>query len=126
LSDGITLAADCNRGAEEALERVREVLDLVLAPRPAWPSTEEWARILPAWFVTQCTDDVQVQNCVIDKWSLRAWVWWFQPDQRRFRVVDAPATGERLELVLEPTGQGSLLTGALEWLVKCAGCAKVT
>jgi hypothetical protein len=126
LSDRITLAADCTGGAETGLDRVREVLDLVLAPRPAWPSTDEWARILPAWFVAQCTDDVRVQNCVIDKWSLRAWVWWFQPDQRRFRVVDARAAGERLELVLEPTGQGSLLTGALEWLLKCAGCRLIS
>ena len=119
----MTLAATCPGGAEAALQRVREVLDVVLAPRPSWPSTGEWARILPAWFVAQCTDDVHVQSCVIDRWSLRAWVWWFQPDQRRFRLVEARAERERLELVVEPTGQGSLMTGALEWLIKCAGCA---
>jgi len=100
---------------------VREVLDLVLAPRSPWPSVDEWARILPEWFVSQCSNDVRVQSCVIDKWSLRAWVWWFQPEQRRWTLVDARAEGERLELDLEPTGQGSLLLGALEWLVKCSG-----
>ena len=100
---------------------MREVLDLVLAPRQPWPSLDEWARLLPVWFVSQCADDVQVQNCVIDKWSLRAWVWWFQPEQRRWKLAAVRVDGERLELTLEPTGQGSLLLGALEWLVKCAG-----
>jgi len=117
----MTVVALFPGGAAEGWGRVREVLDLVLAPPQPWPSLEEWARILPAWFVSRCTDDVRVQNCVIDKWSLRAWVWWFQPEQRRWTVAEARVDGGRLELDLEPTGQGSLLLGALEWLVKCAG-----
>jgi hypothetical protein len=116
-----TVVAEFPGSAAEGLARVRAVLDLVLAPRQPWPSVDEWARILPGWFVSQCTDDVNVQNCVVDKWSLRAWVWWFQPEQRRWRLLDARAEGERLEVDLEPTGQGSLLLGALEWVVKCAG-----
>ena len=116
-----TVVAVFPDAAAEGWARVREVLDLVLAPPQTWPSLDEWARILPAWFVSQCTDDVQVQNCVIDKWSLRAWVWWFQPEQRRWTLSRARIDGDQVVVDLEPTGQGSLLLGALEWLVKCGG-----
>jgi hypothetical protein len=108
-------------GADEALRRVRGVLEVVLSRSAGdWPGLEEWRRLLPAWFVDCCVDDVQLRDCVVDKWSLRAWVHWFQPGIRKWRWWDATASGDHLEvriLVLERP----YLRGALEWLLQVAG-----
>lgn len=117
----VTLVAECPEGAGPVRARVQEVLDVVFEPRPAWPSLDGWRDLLPRWFVDSCSDDVRVVNCVIDRWSLRAWIYWFQPDQRRWLPRGLRADGQRLEIDLEPTGQGSLLLGALEWLLKVSG-----
>lgn len=115
------LTAACPGSAEPVRGRVAEVLDIVFEPREAWPSLDQWRRLLPAWFVEACSDDVTVVNCVIDRWSLRAWIYWFQPDQRRWTLRGLVAEQDRLLIEIEPTGQGSLLLGSLEWLVKVAG-----
>lgn len=84
-----------------------------------WPGLEEWKRALPTWFVESCVDDAQLRDCVIDKWSLRAWAYWFQPGMRKWRWWDARASNGSLEvriLVLERP----YLRGALEWLLKVA------
>ena len=108
-------------GADAALRRIREVLEVVLSRSAGdWPDLEEWRRSLPAWFVDCCVDDVQLRDCVVDKWSLRAWVHWFQPGVRKWRWWDATATGDHLQvrvLVLERP----YLRGALEWLLQVAG-----
>ena len=119
----VVVQADCPDGAAGVLERAREVLrPIVDAPRP-WPSTDEWRGLLPRWFVDACSDDERVTTCVLDRWSLRAWVWWFQPDQRRWLWWDAAAEGTLLTIRLVPTGQGSLLLGTLDWLLKAAGAS---
>jgi hypothetical protein len=119
--DATVLSFACPSGAVEVLERVREVLIAVVpAPRP-WPTLDEWRERLPAWFVEACSDDVVISTCVVDRWSLRAWIWWFQPEQRRWTWWDGQATGDQLAITLVPTGAGSLLLGALEWLVEASG-----
>lgn len=120
-ADAVQRTYTCPGGAEAVLARTREVLaGVVPAPRP-WPELDEWRTRLPAWFVDACSDDVRISTCVLDKWSLRAWVWWFQPEQRRWTWWDGVADGDRLTLTLVPTGVGSLLLGALEWLLEAAG-----
>lgn len=120
-----TVIYRCPQGAEVTVERAREVLKGVIpAPRP-WPSLEEWRERLPAWFVDACSDDVVISTCVVDKWSLRAWVWWFQPEQRRWTWWDGRAEGDQIVMQLASTGVGSLLLGALDWLMEAAG-AEVT
>jgi hypothetical protein len=84
-----------------------------------WPGLDAWRRHLPAWFVAACVDDAEVRDCVLDRWSLRAWIYWFQPERRRWRWWDAGAEEGRLRvtiLVLERP----YLRGALEWLLKVA------
>ena len=78
-------------GADAVLRRIREVLEVVFSRSAGdWPDLEEWRRSLPAWFVDCCVDDVQLRDCVVDRWSLRAWVHWFQPGTRTWRWWDAP------------------------------------
>lgn len=111
----------CPAGAAPVLERVREVLSRVVPPPRPWPALDEWRERLPAWFVNACSDDVKISTCVVDRWSLRAWIWWFQPEQRRWTWWDGVAEGDRLTVTVVPTGTGSLLLGALDWLLEAAG-----
>lgn len=109
----------------EVLGRVREVLRAVIAAPEPWPSADGWRELLPRWFTDACSDDERVTTCVVDKWSLRAWIWWFQPEQRRWLWWDAETRGDELQIRLAPTGAGSLLLGSLEWLLKVAGAQEV-
>jgi hypothetical protein len=107
-------------GAAETLARVREVLTIVLAQRGEdWPDPARWRGLLPAWFVAACVDDAEVQDCVLDRWSLRAWVYWFQPGLRGWRWWDAEALGGRLRVRVLPLRR-PYRRGALEWLLKVA------
>jgi hypothetical protein len=114
-------------GGAPGLARAREVMEVVVGRAAAggdWPGVAEWRTLLPAWFVEACVDDAEVRDCVLDRWSLRAWTYWFQPDLRKWRWWDARADGDRVAvsvLVL----QRPYLRGALEWLLKVAGDARV-
>jgi hypothetical protein len=108
--------------AGRRLERVREVLTVVLDhSEGAWPGVDEWKRLLPGWFVAACVDDRELRDCVLDRWSIRSWAYWLQPDQRRWRWWDAcTSDGGRLRiqlLVLERP----YLRGSLDWLLEVAG-----
>jgi len=120
-SDLVSVGAHCPDGAEPLLARVREVLAVVIVQPSPWPSTDAWRELLPGWFVDACSDDERITTCVVDKWSLRAWIYWFQPEQRRWLWWDATPDGDLLTIRVKPTGVGSLLLGTLEWLLKAAG-----
>jgi hypothetical protein len=109
-------------GGAGTLERVREVLLPVLERSAAggeWPVAAEWARLLPSWFTAACVDDAEVRDCVLDRWSLRAWVYWFQPSLRAWRWWDAEVDGDRLRIVLL-VERRPYRRGALEWLLEVA------
>ena len=108
-------------GGEGALARARQVLEAVVGRDDGggWPAASEWARLLPAWFVAACVDDSEVRDCVLDRWSLRAWTYWFQADHRQWRWWDARVVDGRVVvdvLVL----RRPYLRGALEWLLQVA------
>lgn len=109
-------------GGERALARTREVLEAVLsraATAGEWPGVAEWRRLLPAWFTAACVDDAEVRNCVLDRWSLRAWTYWFQPDLRQWRWWDARVDGDRVVLTLLVLRR-PYRRGALDWLLEVA------
>lgn len=114
-------------GGAATLARTREVLEIVLAQKGEgedWPVASRWRELLPAWFVAACVDDAEVKDCVLDKWSLRAWTYWFQPGLRKWRWWDARVEDDRLSVSLLVL-QRPYLRGALEWLLKVAGDARV-
>ena len=115
------IEVECEVGAALAQERVREALTPVLEHQEgAWPSLDEWKTLLPSWFVEACVDDRQVRDCVLDKWSLRAWLHWLQPDQRQWRWWDAEAVDEtRLRVRLLPLAD-PYLKGSVNWLLAVA------
>jgi len=106
--------------AASTLERVREVLlPIVRHSSEDWPALSEWPARLPEWFLQQCVDDALLRDCVPDRWSLRGWIYWLQPERRKWRWSGAWAGEDELRiqlLVLERP----YLRGALEWLLKAA------
>ncbi|MFZ0217834.1 MAG: hypothetical protein WAM30_18035 [Candidatus Dormiibacterota bacterium] len=116
------LTGDCPAGAPRALGRARDVLRVVLEHQTGpWPDLDRWQAMLPAWFVEACVDDRRVRNCVLDRWSLRAWLHWLQPDQRQWRWWDArPVDETHLRVQLLPAAE-TYLRGSLEWLLTVAG-----
>ena len=112
-------------GGGAALARAREVLEVVIGREAAgaeWPVVGEWRPLLPGWFVAACVDDAEVRDCVLDRWSLRAWTYWFQPGLRQWRWWDARVDDGSLFVSLLVL-QRPYLRGALEWLLKVAGDA---
>jgi hypothetical protein len=85
-----------------------------------WPGLEEWKRLLPDWFLAACVDDAEIRDCVVDKWSLRGWIYWFQPGLRNWRWWSAEATRSGLRVTILVL-QRPYLRGALEWLLTVAG-----
>ncbi len=116
------LEVECEGGAERALGRVREALAPVLDHQEGrWPSLDEWPALLPGWFVDACVDDRQERDCVLDRWSLRAWLHWLQPDQRRWRWWDAEVVDPtHLRVRLLPLTP-DYLQGSVNWLLAVAG-----
>ena len=100
---------------------MREVLEIVLErSQGEWPSLDEWKRVLPGWFLAACVDDAEVRDCVIDRWSLRAWIYWFQPELRKWRWWSAEPSETALRVTLLVL-QRPYLRGALDWLISVAG-----
>ena len=109
-------------GGARTLGRAQGVLTPVLertAEGGEWPGTEEWKALLPGWFTAACVDDAEVRDCVVDKWSLRAWTYWFQPGLRKWRWWDSRVVDDRLVVSILVL-QRPYLRGALEWLLKLA------
>ena len=108
-------------GDEGTLARAREVLEAVIGhgPNGEWPGVAEWRSLLPAWFIAACVDDAEVRDCVLDRWSLRGWTYWFQPDLRQWRWWDARVQDGRIVVELLVL-QRPYLRGALEWLLQAA------
>ena len=95
-------------GGAAELGRAREVMTAVLTGEG-----------LPPWFVGRCVDDGVVQTCNLDRWSLRAWVFWLQPDNRRWWWW-AAETGPDAIGVTVLVRSKPYLRGSLEWLFKAS------
>jgi hypothetical protein len=97
------------------------VLEIVLerSQRGEWPELEEWKRLLPDWFGAACVDDAEVRDCVIDRWSLRAWIYWFKPELRKWRWWSAEPSDSGLRVTVLVL-QDPYLRGALDWLISVA------
>lgn len=98
-------------GGEPVLERARQVMRAVLE-----------GEALPGWFVEQCVDDSAIQTCTLDRWSLRAWKFWLDPQNRRWWWWSAAVVGGevRFEALVRSR---PYLRGSLDWLFKASAAA---
>lgn len=95
-------------GGDEVLDRAREVMTAVLS-----------GAALPEWFTSQCVDDAAIRDCELERWSLRAWRYWLEPDNRRWWWWSAETDGERIVLRALVRGR-PYLKGSADWLFKAS------
>lgn len=95
-------------GGEDVLARAREVMAAALSGAE-----------LPTWFTELCVDDSRVQSCTLDRWSLRAWRFWLQPENRRWWWWGAAAVDDEVRLAVLVRGR-PYLRGSLDWLLKAS------
>lgn len=120
------LQVACERSPSSVLERSRSVLGAVLERSAGeWPDLEEWTAILPGWFTAACLDDALVRNCILDRWSLRGWLHWLRPENRRWFWWSAEEGGTELLTVTVLVPERPYLRGALDWLLITAGAGGV-
>ena len=130
--------------SEEAaivVDRCRAVLEIALTHRDL--STAEMRALLPAWFVSACSDesDEEVRRWVEEwralpgeeqaqaeearRWRLQEWLWWLDPERREWYWWDSEATDRRtVELVVLIPGWPVPL-GGLRWLLRAAGAGTI-
>lgn len=92
-------------GGAPVLEHAREVMTDVLSGREP-----------PDWFVERCIDDSEVKTCEVRRWSLRAWRFWLDAENRRWWWWSAralPGGGVEVEVLVRSK---PWLRGALDWL----------
>jgi hypothetical protein len=98
-------------GGQMVLAKAREVMTAVLS-----------GGTLPTWFTSQCVDDRAIQTCTLERWSLRAWKYWLEPENRRWWWWAAESDGEEIRfnaLVRERP----YLRGSIDWLFKASVAA---
>ncbi len=114
------LTASVPGRAAATLARMREVLEPVLRHSSGeWPALSEWSAELPEWFLQQCVDDALLRDCVLDRWSLRGWLYWLHPERRKWRWAGASAGTDEVRIQLQVL-ERPYLRGALEWLLTVA------
>lgn len=124
--------------------RVREVLSIIAEHQNGrWPNLDEWKLVLPRWFtaffVEQRTQNeesrpldwrralpAEQQASVVDdkKWTLSAWLFWLQPDERQWYFWDSRVESKN-QLRVQVQIVDYPLLGALEWLLRSAGARDV-
>jgi hypothetical protein len=120
----VTMQAVCS-DLPACLDRVKEVMVVIARYRPdAWPSDEEWERLLPAWFVTKTKahtiEEIERdERCWdwegwLDAMKVRGWEWWSSTCSQ---------TGWACYLVAHSWPYGS---GPLEYVAYSAGASSVT
>lgn len=129
---------------QATIASAKAVLTAILdAPAP-WPSTEEWAGRLPAWFVSACAPeqtDAEKQQWLawwrgLDPaarseaekarpWSLDDWLFYLEPDERQWFWWSAEAQDEHRGTVWVEVLGWPTPVGALEWLLRAAGAESV-
>ena len=100
-------------GGDAVLGRAREVMTAVLTGAD-----------LPGWFVEQCVDDAGIQTCELKKWSLRAWKYWLDPENRRWWWWEAQAGDGEVRLTILVRAR-PYLKGSLDWLFTASAAESV-
>jgi hypothetical protein len=131
--------ARCNGDAPIVLDRCKQVLGLVLQPDTGdWPSTDAWRSLLPEWFVEKSSEEISQEEAerrlrlpmeerirLSQRWSVSAFVHWFQPSERYWYWWDAvvkDANTLQIKVIVEDE---PFPWGSLDWLLRASGALSV-
>jgi hypothetical protein len=134
----------CPQGHMEPGLKMMDVMDLAERPPRPWPTTEQWGKLLPEWFVEACDramsredgearvarwqlkEDAERDRTSDEQpWSLAEWLYWMGPAQPgwRLRRMGSPVPTV-LEVTVRAYGSPTSLR-AFKWLAKTAGAEHI-
>jgi hypothetical protein len=122
----VRFTAGCLGRASEVLLRAKSVLTAIdKNSSDRWPTDEQWARLLPQWFVDCCAADRSAQadekwlkwwrslsedeQARVERetpWTLSNWIYWFAPENRHWYWWDAIATSPDSVLIASKSTDG--------------------
>jgi hypothetical protein len=133
----LTFSVAC-ASPKDVWARVASVVISVNARRGPWPEVEEWAKILPTWFVEACAPprseeedereyqmlrslsaEARAEYESLSAWELEGWIGWMEPGERPWFLLGHEEHADRLELTIGFVDEPVL--GALDWLVRSSG-----
>jgi hypothetical protein len=138
----VRFSALCPGNASDVLHRSKEILQLILEQsiEEEWKTTSEWKAILPSWFVEECnpemtqeeqqqwlegwrklTPDEQRRVELEAKWSLEDWLYWMQPDHRKWFWWDGVVINDNLLYIAVEVEDYPFAWDALAWLLRASG-----
>ena len=131
------LEVETDDHSDVVVGRVKEVLGIVLS-NATQQSLESWKKLLPKWFVLACADEITHEEAVRRRnlpmeererlaahWTLSAWLYWFEPEQRFWEWWDVDCISEKSFTVQILVSEHPFPSGALEWLLRAAGATEV-
>jgi hypothetical protein len=137
----VRFIVQCPGNAAEVLARARQVLEAVLRnTKEPWPRLEEWRAFLPTWFVERCAPEMAPDAAAArlklslderarleehEGWSLGAWLYWLEPDERYWFWWDAAVLDKNSIVVAVEVRDWPFPWESLEWLFRAAGAANV-
>ena len=143
--DQFEIDVACQSDAATVLERVREVLQIVVRQDlDHWSSLSQWSVLLPPWFVRVSAPEQTKQEAEqwltwwrglspeeqetelkCQRWSIGEFVHWFQPPKREWWWWGADVlSADRLRICLAVEELTSFHE-ALDWLLRTAGAIHV-
>jgi hypothetical protein len=143
--DLVEVTATGNDKPQVILDRCKSVLMTLLDyPEARWPTTQEWARLLPGWFVAASAPQLSREEAEQwlarwqtltpaekaaaereQRWSLDDWLYWVTPAERQWFWWDAHVEDGTLRVTVEIIGWPAPL-GTLDWLLRAAGATEIS
>ncbi|MHB8064327.1 MAG: hypothetical protein ACYDG2_17130 [Ruminiclostridium sp.] len=131
----------CGKKTEVVLGRCKEVLKIVLENSVGkWPSIDEWRQLLPQWFIERCAREITMEEAEKrlslsieerkeinrkEGWTLSAWIYWFNPEERKWFWWDAKIYEEDTIIITVECISWPFPWRSLEWLFIASGAMSV-
>ncbi|MDS0526550.1 hypothetical protein NNC19_12735 [Clostridium sp. SHJSY1] len=131
----------CNGNSKGVLNRVKDVLEIVLQQDvKRWLTVEEWKCTLPKWFIESCADEItqeeaeqrltlsleeRIKISKNEGWALSSWIYWLNPNEKQWYWWESNIIDENILIVTVQSEDYPFAWGALEWLLLASGAIKV-
>lgn len=141
----VRFIAQCDGDSWQVLSKAKTVLtELDQVAIKDWPPDSAWREVLPDWFVARCApertrdeaeewlkwwrtlpadEQARVEN--EKAWSLSDWLYWFQPENRKWFWWDAAELDANKIVVAVEVDDWPFPWAALAWLLRASGATRV-
>lgn len=136
----VRIIARCAGDSEQVLAKAKEVLSILISNEPvSVTDLGKWADALPEWLVSQFVPEPTKEEMDIylalpyeermkpehNRPSLKAWLYWFQPENRYWQWWDAAVLDKDTLVVAIEVREWPFPWEALKWLLEACGAVSV-